>query len=159
MSDRIAVMGKGKVLQIAPPRELYAQPANVEVATFIGSINLIEATVKSIAGEEVTLEAAAIGTMRARAIPDVKAGDKLFVAIRPENLHLSGNRPSTDSCVEGSIKASAYLGDRSQYHVHVKGRSTPLYVAAQNADGNSVIDISKPVYVSWNPSSLILLRN
>jgi hypothetical protein len=41
----------------------------------------------------------------------------------------------------------------------VKGRSTPLYVAAQNADGNSVIDISKPVYVSWNPSSLILLRN
>jgi spermidine/putrescine ABC transporter ATP-binding subunit len=159
MSDRIAVMGKGKVLQIAPPRELYAQPANVEVATFIGSINLIEATVSAISGNEVTLDAAALGSIRASAIPGIKAGDKLFVAIRPENLNLSGNRPSTDSCVEGSIKASAYLGDRSHYHVHIKGRAAPIYVAAQNADGGSVIDVSKPVYVSWHPSSLILLRN
>ncbi len=159
MSDRIAVMGKGKVLQIAPPRELYAQPANVEVATFIGSINLIEATVKAIAGTDVTLDAASLGQVRATAIPDLKAGDRIMIAIRPENLHLSGNRPSTDACVEGTIKASAYLGDRSQYHVHVKGRTPPLYVAAQNTDSASVIDISRPVYVSWKPSALILLRN
>ena len=63
------------------------------------------------------------------------------------------------ACIEGSIKASAYLGDRSHYHVHVKGRATPIYVAAQNADGGSVLDIAKPVYVSWQPASLILLRN
>jgi ABC-type Fe3+/spermidine/putrescine transport system ATPase subunit len=131
----------------------------VEVATFIGSINLFEATVSSVSGSDVTLDAAAIGTMRATAIPGIKAGDKLFVAIRPENLTLSGNRPSTDACIEGSIKASAYLGDRSHYHVHVKGRATPIYVAAQNADGGSVLDIAKPVYVSWQPASLILLRN
>ena len=159
MSDRIAVMGKGKVIQIAPPRELYEKPVNVEVATFIGSINIIEATVKAIAGSEATLEAAAIGTLKANAIPDIKAGDKVMIAIRPENLHLSGAKPGAQPFVEGSIKASAYLGDRSQYHVHVKGRATPLYVAAQNADTNSEIDITKPVYVSWSTGAMILLRN
>jgi spermidine/putrescine ABC transporter ATP-binding subunit len=159
MSDRIAVMGKGKVLQIAPPRELYAQPANVEVATFIGSINLVEATVRSIDGKDAMLDAAALGQIRAPSVPGLKAGDKVVAAIRPENLHLSGTRPATEPFVEGSIKASAYLGDRSQYHVHIKGRAVPLYVAAQNTDGASAIDISRPVYVSWNPSALILLRN
>jgi spermidine/putrescine ABC transporter ATP-binding subunit len=159
MSDRIAVMGKGKIIQIAPPRELYEKPVNVEVATFIGSINLIEATVKAIAGSDVTLEAAAIGTLKANAIADIKAGDKVMIAIRPENLHLSGAKPGSQPFVEGSIKASAYLGDRSQYHVHVKGRATPLYVAAQNADTNSEIDITRPVYVSWNTGAMILLRS
>ena len=159
MSDRIAVMGKGKVLQIAPPRELYEQPLNVEVATFIGSINLADATVKAVSVSDLTLDAGPLGQVKASAIPDVKAGDKVVVAVRPENLHLTANKPSEGMFVEGSIKASAYLGDRSHYHVHIKGRAAPLYVAAQNADHAETIDISKPVYVAWNQSSLIVLRN
>jgi spermidine/putrescine transport system ATP-binding protein/putrescine transport system ATP-binding protein len=159
MSDRIAVMGKGKVLQIAPPRELYEQPQNVEVATFIGTINLVDATVKAVSGGEASLEAAALGQIKAPAIQDIKAGDKVVVAVRPENLNISATKPSSATFVEGSIKASAYLGDRSHYQVHIKGRAVPLYVAAQNADHAESIDISKPVYVSWNPASLIVLKS
>lgn len=159
MSDRIAVMGKGKVLQIAPPRELYEQPANVEVATFIGSINLIEATVKAMAGNELTLDAAALGQIKAGTVEGVKVGDRVFAALRPEKLTLSSSRPGGAPFVEGTIKASAYLGDRSHYHVYVKGRAAPIYVAAQNVDRGSSLDISKPLYVSWDPQSLIILRN
>ena len=159
MSDRIAVMSRGKVLQIAPPRELYEQPANVEVATFIGSINLIEATVKSISGSEITLDAAALGHLKAGAIDGIKVGDKIFAALRPEKLTISSSRPGGSPSLEGTIKASAYLGDRSQYHVYVKGRATPIYVAAQNVERGSSLDISRPVYVSWDPKSLIVLKN
>ena len=159
MSDRIAVMGKGKVLQIAAPRELYEQPTSVEVASFIGSINLIEATVKSLSGKEVTLESAAFGQMTAQAIDGLKLGDKIAVALRPEKVHIGTSKPSSGMSVEGTIKASAYLGDRSQYHVFVKGRNAPIYVAAQNVERFADLDISKSVYISWDSRSLIVLRN
>ncbi len=160
MSDRIAVMGKGVVLQIAPPKELYEAPNSVEVATFIGNINLIDATVRSVAGNEVTLDGPGFGQFRAPAIDGLKTGQKLTAAIRPEKLSLTASRPGANY-VEGTIKASAYLGDRSHHHVHVKGRPTPVAVAAQNMDRSMTIGIdpSKPVYVTWDPRSLILLKS
>ena len=160
MSDRIAVMVKGKVLQIAPPQELYEAPGNVEVASFIGSINLIDVTVKSVSAGEAVLDGAGFGQLRARAIDDLKAGEKLVAAVRPEKLTLVSSRPGSGSFVEGTVKASAYLGDRSHYHVFVKGRTTPIYVAAQNAERamTAGVDTAKSVCVTWDWQSLILLR-
>jgi spermidine/putrescine transport system ATP-binding protein/putrescine transport system ATP-binding protein len=160
MSDRIAVMGKGVVLQIAGPKELYEAPNSVEVATFIGNINLIDATVKAIAGSEVTLEGPGFGQFRAPAIDGLKVGQKIAAAIRPEKLTLTASKPS-GAYVEGTIKASAYLGDRSHFHVHIKGRETPLSVAAQNVDRamDPGADLARTVYVGWEPRSLILLKS
>ena len=158
MSDRIAVMGKGKVLQIAPPKELYEKPESIEVATFIGNINLIDVTVKSISGDEATLEGVGFGQIKAPTIEGLKQGEKLVAALRPEKLSLSTTRPG-GSFVEGTIKASAYLGDRSQFHVFVKGRSNPIYVAAHNVDNIAALDSAKSVFVTWDPRSLILLRH
>jgi len=161
MSDRIAVMSHGKVLQIAGPQQLYEAPNCIEVATFIGNINLIDATIKATDGGDVVLDAAGFGQMRAPAVDGIKPGDKIVAAIRPEKLSLTGQRPASGAFVEGSIKASAYLGDRSQYHVFVRGRSTPLYVAAQNVERamGAGFDVAKPVYVTWDAKSLILLKS
>jgi spermidine/putrescine transport system ATP-binding protein/putrescine transport system ATP-binding protein len=158
MSDRIAVMGKGKVLQIAPPRELYEQPGNVEVASFIGTINLIDATVKAISGNDLTLDSQGFGQIMAQGAEGLNVGDKIVAALRPEKVHISISKPAGLS-VEGTIRASAYLGDRSQYHVFVKGRATPIYVAAANVERFADLDVSKTVYISWDTSSLIILRN
>jgi spermidine/putrescine ABC transporter ATP-binding subunit len=160
MSDRIAVMGKGHILQIAGPKELYETPSGVEVATFIGTINLINATVKGVNGDEATLEGPGFGLFKAPAIEGLKVGDKIVAAIRPEKLTLTGQRPG-GAFVEGTIRASAYLGDRSHHQVFVKGRDEPLYVAAQNVERamGSGFDTGKPVYVTWDPKSLVLLRN
>ncbi len=160
MSDRIAVMGKGVVLQIAAPKDLYERPSNVEVATFIGTINLIPATVKAVAGADATLEGAGFGQFRAGAIDGLKAGDKITAALRPEKLTLTGAKPASGAFVEGTIKAAAYLGDRSHYQVFVKGREAPVYVAAQNVDGATAtgFDPAKPVYVVWDPKAVILLK-
>jgi spermidine/putrescine transport system ATP-binding protein/putrescine transport system ATP-binding protein len=159
MSDRIAVMGKGVVLQIASPKDLYEAPNSVEVASFIGNINIIDATVRAINGNDVTLEGAGFGQFKAHAIDGLKVGQKITAAIRPEKLSLTASRPS-GAFVEGTIQASAYLGDRSHHHVHIKGREAPLSVAAQNVDRSmtSSIDSARAVYVSWDPSSMILLK-
>jgi spermidine/putrescine ABC transporter ATP-binding subunit len=161
MSDRIAVMHKGDVLQIAGPKELYEAPNCIDVATFIGNINLIRATVKSVGGGEATLDGPGFGAFTAQAIDGIKAGDKIVAAIRPEKLSLTGARPSSGAFVEGMIKASAYLGDRSNHLVHIKGRDEPLSVAAQNVERamNGGVDAGKPVFVIWDPKSLILLKS
>jgi ABC-type Fe3+/spermidine/putrescine transport system ATPase subunit len=116
--------------------------------------------VKAIAGSEVTLDGPGFGQFRAPSIDGLKVGQKLTAAIRPEKLSLTASRPG-GAFVEGTITASAYLGDRSHHHVFVKGRTTPISVASQNVDRsmNGSLDISKPVYVTWDPRSLILLRN
>ncbi len=161
MSDRIAVMSKGDVLQIAGPKELYEAPNCVEVATFIGTINLINATVKAVNGGEVMLEGPGFGQFKAPAMEGLKVGDKIVAAIRPEKLTLAGQKPATGAFVEGMIKASAYLGDRSHHQVFVKGREEPVFVAAQNVERamGSGFDAAKPVYVTWEPKSLILLKS
>jgi len=160
MSDRIAVMGKGVVLQIAGPKDLYEVPNSVEVATFIGTINLIDATVRAVNGSEATLDGPGFGQFRAPAIDGLKVGQKINAAIRPEKLTLTTNRPS-GTHVEGTIKATAYLGDRNHFHVHIKGRETPLAVSAQNVDRamGASFDPARPVYVGWDPRSLILLKS
>ncbi len=161
MSDRIAVMSRGDVLQIAGPKELYEAPNCVEVATFIGSINLINATVKSVSSSEAMLEGPGFGSFTAQTIEGIKAGDKIFAAVRPEKLSLTISKPSSGAYVEGMIKASAYLGDRSHHQVFIKGREEPVAVAAQNEERamSAGFDASKPVYVTWNPKSLILLKS
>jgi ABC-type Fe3+/spermidine/putrescine transport system ATPase subunit len=160
MSDRVAVMFKGKVLQIAGPKDLYERPGNVEVASFIGTINLFDATVKAMNGE-ATLQSAGLGEFRAPSIEALKVGDKITAAIRPEKLNLTGAKPGSGAFVEGRIQAAAYLGDRSHYQVHIKGREAPIAVAAQNVDGAAAsgFDPAKPVYVTWDAKSVILLRN
>jgi spermidine/putrescine transport system ATP-binding protein/putrescine transport system ATP-binding protein len=160
MSDRIAVMGKGVVLQIAGPKDLYEMPNSVEVATFIGNINLIDATVKGVSGSEATLEGAGFGQFKAPA-NSLKVGEKIVAAIRPEKLSLTGTRPTGGAFVEGTIRAAAYLGDRSHYQVFVKGRDAPVSVAAQNVERAmaSGFDPAKPVYIVWDPKSLILLKS
>jgi len=161
MSDRIAVMGKGVVLQIAGPKELYEAPNSVEVATFIGTINLIDATVKSVAGGEAMLEGPGFGQFRAPSIDGIKPGDKVVAALRPEKLTLTSAKPASGAFVEGRIQAAAYLGDRSHYHVHVNGRQAPVAVAAQNIDGAGAtgFDPAKPVYVTWDPKAVVLLKS
>ena len=160
MSDRIAVMGKGVVLQIAAPKDLYEMPNSVEVATFIGNINLIDATVKGVSGNEATLEGAGFGQFKAPA-NSLKVGEKIVAAIRPEKLSLTGSKPGGGAFVEGTIRAAAYLGDRSHYQVFVKGRDAPVSVAAQNVERAmaSGFDPAKPVYIVWDPKSLILLKS
>ena len=160
MSDRIAVMGKGVVLQIAGPKDLYEMPNSVEVATFIGNINLIPATVRAISSGEATLEGAGFGQFKASG-DNLKVGEKITAAIRPEKLSLMGQKPSGGAFVEGSIKAAAYLGDRSHYQVFVKGRDEPVSVAAQNVERAMAggFDPAKPVYITWDPKSLILLKS
>ena len=89
MSDRVAVMNGGRLVQLGPPRELYDQPADAFVADFIGEMNLLPGTVETVAGPVCsvrTVAGLAMGTVAGAALPP---GAEARVAVRPEHVRLS----------------------------------------------------------------------
>jgi len=130
LSDRVAVMREGRVLQLGPPRELYERPRTRFVADFVGTNNLVPGTVVDAAGETVTVDTG-LGRLRAR---PPKGGESLAVgrpavlAIRPENVTVGtpGADPtSTDgNRCPGRIALAAYLGNTLRYDVEAAGGLT-----------------------------------
>jgi spermidine/putrescine transport system ATP-binding protein len=120
MSDRIAVMNKGQVLQIGTPTEIYDAPANRWVADFIGETNFLEAEAN---GDGVVL---ADGQRLAAA---TTLPGKVTLAIRPERTELA-----QDGELEGVVETVVYVGTDTVYHLKVAG-APGFRVRQQNRQG------------------------
>jgi spermidine/putrescine ABC transporter ATP-binding subunit len=159
MSDRIAVMETGRVLQVADPKTLYESPATRAVADFIGTMNFFEGRVTQIAGGIARVETKGLKHLNValRRGAHFDSGARVVVAIRPEKLSLS--RQPVDGSVSGCLISAAYLGDRSQFQVGLEGASDPVIVSAPNnatGDGRR-LEPGKTVYLSWANDGPILL--
>ena len=163
MSDRVAVMSHGKILQVSSPDELYEKPENEEVANFIGTINFFEASISSINNEICTLESKSLGIIETKCKYNIYfIGEKVLVGIRPEKLILHTNKPEQDSkLIEGFVENISYLGERSHYYIKVEGLSKPISISSQNvnrAQINQLISDEKKVWISFDSDSLILTK-
>jgi spermidine/putrescine transport system ATP-binding protein len=122
MSDRIAVMSAGSVLQVATPTEIYDAPASRFVATFIGSCNVLEGAVGAAAG---TVDVAGVGAVPATVPDGLVRGAKVAVAVRPERIALDADESAPG--VLGTVAGRVFLGDEWTYHVDI-GAPEPLIV-------------------------------
>ncbi|MEY4680335.1 MAG: hypothetical protein RLZZ276_1984 [Pseudomonadota bacterium] len=112
LSDRIAVMRAGRIEQVAPPREVYARPATLFVAGFVGKANALPARAAPATGCATAI--AILGHEVARpAMPGEPEGDCIAL-LRPEAIRLAG--PS-ERGIAGRIEEIEYLGDRIEYRV------------------------------------------
>jgi spermidine/putrescine ABC transporter ATP-binding subunit len=160
LSDRIAVMSGGKVLQVARSEDLYETPNCREVAEFIGNMNLFQGTVISSGQEMVTVDAGAAGHIRVHCNSPVANGSTVFVAVRPEKLVLSGREPPPhQNGFRGEVVADTYLGDRRRYLVSVKGVARPIAVLQQNSDDSEQSHMQGEVWISWRPEQGRLLTH
>ncbi len=162
LSDRIAVMSNGNVLQVDTPSGLYDAPKTRQVASFIGSMNFLDARVVSRVNGHAQVDIDAFGTvdLPAETVRDAP-GEHISLAIRPENLSLHNERPVGGApAVSGTVEATAYLGERSHVHVRVDGLEAPVAVSAQNRAGQGAerTNEGQPVWLSWHDESLIVLR-
>ena len=163
LSDRIAVMAAGRVLQVDSPIGLYERPNSSFVAGFIGTTNLFRGRVQSRENGTVIVDAGALGTVRPGSDTGApETGGDVVVAIRPEKLELHLSAPfDRANVVEGRMDSAAYLGDRSHFHVRLSGREEPVAVAVQNTEAPLAADpaaIDQSVWLSFNDESLVLLR-
>lgn len=163
MSDRIAVMAKGKVLQIDSSTRLYEAPTSRAVAEFIGTMNFFEGAVTAMEGGKVAIDAGPLGTLWVgTGERRVKPAAQATIAIRPEKLQFSWSRPAPGpNVLEGRVAAQAYLGDRSYFHIDVAGLPNKVAVAAQNVTRSleNTAQQGRPVWLSWSADAAILLTS
>jgi spermidine/putrescine transport system ATP-binding protein len=160
MSDRIAVMNRGRVEQVGTPEEVYDRPRTTFVAGFIGVSNLMPATVG--ANGEVRLDQGP--TLRAETA-GLAAGERCHAVVRPEKLHIDAlgdgeASPNGLPRVEGTVESSVYLGTATQIVVDLgdEVRMTVLVPNASEAERRALPGAGVRVALSWEPENMHLVR-
>jgi putrescine transport system ATP-binding protein len=161
VADRIAVMDRGRLIQVAPPAEIYEWPNSRWVADFIGSVNLFEGRVGN---DEGTIEGTALGRLRAAEKINAEPGATVWVAVRPEKVRLiryevgRHEQAVAENGVAATVVDIGYLGDLSLYRLR-----TEAGVALQAAIANSEPLIARgigwndKVWLSFAPEAAIVL--
>jgi putrescine transport system ATP-binding protein len=161
LSTRIAVMNKGRFEQVGTPGEVYEYPTSRFIADFVGTTNLLEATVTDCADGHVRLACDATGCeLAAHADQPSQAGDQRWIAVRPEKIFIDKEPPraADRTVVKGIVLDLGYFGNLSIYRVQLP-TGTVLQVSAQNRlrTARRTVEWDDEVYVSWDIASVILL--
>ncbi|TCT12032.1 putrescine transport system ATP-binding protein [Tepidamorphus gemmatus] len=163
VSDRIAVMDHGKLVQVATPAVIYEYPNSRYVADFIGNVNFLEGRISRIGRNDVELVSndvpCPIVAIHDGDLP-ATTGDTAWLAIRPEKMRISLDAPeaATRNCVKGEVWDIGYLGDLSIYHVRLPGgQIIKSAVANQTRLVERPIGWDDTVYVSWPDDAGIVL--
>ncbi len=156
VADRIGVMDRGRLMQVAAPDEIYERPGSRWVADFVGDINLFEGRVGD---DRLSVEGTAAGRLRIAAPIGAEPRTPVWVAVRPERIRLSHDKPpNLENCLAGTIVEIGYLGDVSIYQVRIADGSR-VKAAVANTDGNGG-DSPQPadnVWLSFSPEAPIVL--
>jgi spermidine/putrescine transport system ATP-binding protein len=159
MSDRLAVLHHGQLLQVGTPEEIYQAPASAFVANFIGVSNSLCGRVEGIIGQHATVVVDGIGVIHAPAVPGVAAGAPVLVTVRPERLHLSRG-PETDGYqnqVMVRVAKVIYAGNETQYLLTLPNNQT-WKARIPNADGAAKrFHAGESAYLKWRTAEAVLL--
>jgi spermidine/putrescine transport system ATP-binding protein len=169
VSDRLAVMNQGDVLQIGTPHEIYESPATDFAARFIGEANLIDADVLKVEKINqpsaaapgnteymVELEIPELGRIKVTTVDEIKPGQKVSFTIRPEKIVISKDRPSTKrediNLFQGTVDEPIYSGFQTKFYVKVLEKNL-IRVIKQHAnysDEGPDIVWKDEVFLSWS---------
>lgn len=152
VSDRIAVMNQGRVVQEGTAQDLYHRPANEFVATFVGRVNLVPGRVEDVA--EGVASVSALGTtLRVRSpSPGFARGDAVRVVIRPEAIALVGVAAGAPAA---TVVSHAFLGEKIEYDVRCGDAS--LHAVRTNAGSGELLRDGAPVALRFAEEALALL--
>ena len=160
MADRIAVMDRGAVKQVAPPADLYEFPNSRFVADFIGRMNLFEARVLDANADQLVLDVDGIGTIEVPGAPDAKKAS-VGVAVRPEKTRISGLHPGDGQiAIEGVVEAVAYQGNESHVVLDL-GDGARIAATLQNSSRTTapVASIGDRLWASWAAADTLVLSD
>ena len=163
MSDRIAVMDRGVIEQVADPETVYERPATTFVAGFIGVSNLMPGVVTSANGAAAELRLDAGPTVRTAESGGARAGERAHAVVRPEKLalHVAGHAAHDGrASVEGHVESSLYLGTATQMVVRL-GDGTRMTVLVPNADLEARRELpspGEPARLSWSDENIHIVR-
>jgi spermidine/putrescine transport system ATP-binding protein len=161
MSDRIAVMSQGKVLQIGTPVEIYERPNCRFVADFIGETNFLEGNVVSCNGDLVVISVTKLGVeITCMAGAGVEEGKKAVISVRPEKIQISQAPLRELNAFRAKVVETAYIGSDTRVILNGDG-NVRLNIWEQNKtstlDPNSYYHPGQEVWVNLPPENTLAL--
>ncbi len=151
LSDVVAVMQHGRIVELGSPQELHARPRHPFTAAFLGEISYVTGTIASADGAGPVTIDSSVGVLRARRSETVGAASAVVAGVRPEHVQLSRDHPGTaENVLRGIVTSALYEGTRVKYRVSV-GEFSLLAFSPE------VFPIDERLYVAIEPRHLILL--
>jgi spermidine/putrescine transport system ATP-binding protein len=157
MSDRIAVMSKGKILQIGSPRDIYDRPSERFVANFIGETNFLEAEVMKANGASATVKLDS-GIVIAAGLPEgFTPKGKVTVVVRPEHADVVGS--GKDAALAGKLENAVYFGTDTHYYVKLDGGGNFIVRRQNSVAPADRFEIGSAVGVALEEGAAQVLRD
>jgi putative spermidine/putrescine transport system ATP-binding protein len=153
MSDQIAVMRAGKIVQIGTPREIYEHPVDDFVAAFVGESTLLAGRLGQLDGQYSTVALDSGAIVEAQAPRSITTGSDVRLLLRPEKIRLL---PPGQGWLDGMIADAIYLGDSTRYQVDL-GNGLGLFVRGHNRADLPGFRPGDRVSVGWDPADAIVL--
>ena len=157
MSDRIAVMSKGKILQIGSPRDIYDRPSVRFVANFIGETNFLEGEVVEVADGKAMVKLQGGGVVAAGVPDTLKPAGKVTVVVRPEHADLVAHGSKAD--LLGRLENIVYFGTDTHYYVKLDSGETFIIRQQNSHGGGTGHAVGAVVGVALEPNSAQLVRD
>ncbi len=130
MSDRVAVMNNGKILQVSPPKTLYENPVNLFVGDFIGDINLLNAEISNIDGKKTKVLIHSVGEYDLEAHTIINKDDSIVCGIRPKAINISlDDKIISDIQIKGKVSNTSFYGNLTYVYVNVQGLEKPIMLS------------------------------
>ena len=157
-ADRMAVLDQGVVQQVGTPTALYDEPVNAFVANFVGTMNLMPATVRATSPQGLTLALDGVGELHLPRLAEMPAGAQVRLSFRPHSLRVEAADATRDGgrlWLPGTVEASEFLGEFTRYRVRVGAHSLAVDEAHRAGAGGHAVGAA--VSLALDTSQLRLL--
>jgi iron(III) transport system ATP-binding protein len=155
ISDRIAVMKKGTIMQVGTPSELYMNPGNIFVANFIGESNFLEGHVGNRTDKITTVELR--GGIKAQAVNNgAEIGERVVLAIRPETFLVEKDRGKDENAMMGTIERVTFQGTNVRYDIRLENQDPIVVVKPSMME--EWLGMDEKVTVRFSPEKACIFR-
>jgi spermidine/putrescine transport system ATP-binding protein len=159
ISDRIAVMNRGRIEQLGRPEDVYERPATQFVAEFLGASNLIDGTYRGVDDGWGTVELGEGSTIRIPRAAGGVAGSPVRVGVRPEKLHVyatDGDVPSDHNSIAATLRSAVFVGVSYQYFFDASG-GRQLSAFDRNSGRGAIASPGDRVCLAWRPEHTFVI--
>ncbi|MDO8358682.1 MAG: ABC transporter ATP-binding protein [Devosia sp.] len=147
MADRIAIMFDGRVVQCGTPREVFGQPASVEVARFVGAANILDGEVFVRDGQPAVRSG--LGVIATPSVGGHQCGDRVTFMLRPETVMLTEAGSGQTDALVGRVLAASFHGQSVSYEIDVSGMRLRVDDLSRR-----VLTVGQPVELAIDPHSV-----
>ncbi len=160
MASGMAVMSRGRIVQVGTPAEIYERPSCRFVADFIGGVNLFEGWISDTRGGEVAVDCAELGRRLAVTGAGLAVGAEVAVAVRPERIALSAAPGEWPNSLPGTVSNVSYRGEASSVNVTLaSGRVIRVTLPNSGGTGRPRLGAGEPVWLGWPAEAGVLLTS